>query len=195
MAIKNRDGKVFRLSGPNPVMAEQEIWTNEEKLLVHNKLGTKIVFNKNLNPIIEKVVEEMGFFEKKPVQTIIAIPSVEAKTIDKLPPHVSEEEVDQYKIKMWCYPAYIEQKRDPLYGEIVKRTKYGEKFLCEAIIDDQSDFSLVVWVTTDKITENSVIFPKNFDKRWWRVFQIHESEDTPGLYQLVASVTDFHPSF
>ena len=46
MAIYRKDGSIFKLNGPNPLLVDQDQWDN---FVVHNKkeLGKKIIISNN----------------------------------------------------------------------------------------------------------------------------------------------------
>jgi len=178
MAIRNKDGSEYNYSYPNPVRAEQNIWNSGEKCLMHNKFG-------NLT------IQEM---ENKPrPEPIIVERSVGPQIV-----HTdANEEVEMFeaptnKIEAWCLPAYSQEYVDSLYGEKYNRIKYGNKFKFEMLIENQSDFGISFWTNTKTVTEGSVVFPKNKDKRWWRVTRTQQEDD---LYLLTGVIADYHPSF
>lgn len=195
MAIKNNDGTTFRLSHPNPNMSEQALWDESDKLIIHNKCGTKVVFDKNIRPLTMPLLEEEP--EVNPKKTTYAVPvvdSINKKEDEYELPEEVQEELARSKIEVWCLPAYIEEKVDPLYGETYSRVKYKKKFMFEAILQEQSDFHIFMWTTTGEVTEGSILYPRTYDKRWWRVAAIGKDE-AKGLYFIKGSITDYQPNF
>ena len=179
MAIKNRDGTLYNYSHPNPVMEGQNIWNNQEKCVVHNKFGEPVTQKGNLPSrpqpvIITKKVEEIQTVETDPVEEIQMF------------------EAPTNKIEAWCLPAHFQEYVDELYGEKYKRIKYGNKFKFEMLIEDQSDLGIRFWTNTKAVTVGSIVFPKNKDKRWWRVTGVHPEDD---IYLLKGEIADYQPSF
>src|SRR4051812_41372027 len=68
MTIKNRDGSVFKLRGPNPIMAQQSEWDRSKMRVLNLAWNSEVVEDKR-NPIREMkkqvidVAEVIGFEE------------------------------------------------------------------------------------------------------------------------------------
>lgn len=69
MAIKNKDGSVFKLRGPNPLMRDQKFWEGNEDVVVHNfdkiksvdgeeSTATTQKFNSNFGKVYETTYTE-----------------------------------------------------------------------------------------------------------------------------------------
>jgi len=175
MAIKNRDGSIYCFSKPNPLMNSQSIWPKNENVILHNKIGQRFYGQgKEINVVEEKKVEKM--------KEVVIVTKAET----------SEKHVERDVIDVWCLPAEIITKIDPLYGSNYNRIKYGEKFSFEAKIYETEDLYLQL-ITKQKLPENSVIFPRNKDRRWWRVSGTEKYE---GDFWIVTSqISDYQPNF
>jgi hypothetical protein len=176
MAIKNKDGSIYCYSKPNPVMNSQLLWPKDEEIIIHNKFGKRYTDQKIEEEVIEKkeeVVEEV-----KIVETIVQ----EGHT---------RRDADVFDV--WCLPATIITKIDPLYGSSYNRIKYDEKYLFEAKLYESNDLYFQL-ITKQKISENSVIFPLNKDRRWWRVVNNEQYKDTD-FWIITSQISDYQPNF
>jgi len=174
MTLKRKDGSLYRLRRPNHLMFDQTLWTKKEKYTIHNSFGyvTSWSFDTEEEPVIHQ--PEPRVVEEKPEE-----------------PREEPKPILENAIQVWCLPAKVEETVDPLYEEKYTKVKYGNKFIFNAIVEDEADFYIVLWSDT-LVTEGSVIFPRNEDKRWWRIYSV-SSED--GIYRLKGTISDFHPSF
>lgn len=173
VAIKNKDGSTYRLTYPNPIILLQDFW-DKSKVILHNKVGVHFTVTS----------EEMA--TKPPVKESIPI----VQSLEE-PDQVGD--VAEDTITCWCLPAIYQKFEDPLYNEEYRKVTYGEKFLFEAICVDQTDFNLVLWTNTKTVTESSVLFPRTYDKRWWRV--VKTEPDPQGGILLSCTMSDYHPHF
>lgn len=200
MAIKNKDGSVYKLTSPNPVRKEQKQWT-EAPMVFHNfdwqgltlpdEAAPATPFSsdlKNLNisaPVIEPPkVEEDKYIEeiKKEISVVIE------ETIEE-PVEVIEESsysletqkfLNEQKVTMWCSPPVITEHIDHLYGENQRTIEYTSKFSFEGVIISQSDLEMKFWAPV-KLTRNSIIFPRDVKtrkSRWWKIIEIEEKDGT-----------------
>lgn len=164
MAIKNRDGTVYQVQRPNPIMMTQSLWSKDETAIMHNKFGKKVRLSKPQ----EVIKEEKKVAEKK----------------------VKEPEPDYTDI--WCLPAFYEVKEDPLYGTSHSVIKYGAKFQFKGIVLNSEDLFITL-IYKDEIPDGSVLFPRNKDRRWWRVAKSEKLGD--GNYVITGLPSDYQPSF
>jgi len=199
MGLKNKDGTTYKLSGPNPIMSEMAMWDKESKLILHN-VGGKLISYEDATVVFHnqepQVVKEIEAPVKEPEP--VKAPIEEQPVIDKFDeiPIIESMEVPENpdavdKIQVWCLPAYFRQYKDG--DETVSKPRYGQKFLFEAILEEEGDFQILLYTTTDAVTEGSILFPKTYDKRWWRVTQTIKGED--GLIRIIGSLTHYHPEF
>jgi len=176
MAIKNKDGSIYCYSKPNPVMNSQSLWSKDETVTIHNKFGKRYYESEPEEEVIEekeKVVEEV-----KIVETIVQ------------ESHTAGRDADVFDV--WCLPATLIAKVDPLYGSNYNRIKYGEKYSFEAKLYESSDLYFQL-IAKQEIPENSVIFPLNKDRRWWRVVNNEQYED--GFWIVTSQISDYQPNF
>lgn len=204
MVIKNKDGSEYTLRKPNPIMKTQNLWDEFEihnmnfneiidQIKNHQKKTTILDLNKE-EIVIEdrkktedepKKVEIKKILETEINQNITKI-ETEKKQITK-----KEENPEVKKTIIHCLPAKVSIKEDNLYGDIKKLIKYEDKFTFEAAILDISDFEFIFW-TNIEISKESIIYPKNSDKRWWKITG-HENKFNG--YIFYAKPSDVTPNF
>ncbi len=182
MAIKNKDGSPFTLRKPNPIMKEQDIWTNFQ---VHNLKFKDEAITEDITEVVPHDFQIKDF-----VSELEATKPLEKQVI--VLPDLMEKEEKEKKPVFYCLPAVIRQHRDALYGETYSTIKYDTPFTFEAYVTEQSDLVLEFWTSADKISEGSVIYPKIMEKRWWRVVSKEVKEDG-WLYRAIPS--DYQPNF
>lgn len=183
MALKNKDGTEYKLNKPNPIMIDQTIW-EKEKLILHNKIGKLVVLPDKTERVVfdhQTIMKTKELLEKSAEPVIV-------KQLEE--PEVGNNEDD--KVQIWCLPASYKKYKDSLYGEEYKKINYGSKFLFEAISIEQDDLSFIIWTNTKAVTEGSILFPRTYDKRWWRVQSIREEN---GGYTIAAMISDYQPKF
>jgi hypothetical protein len=203
MPILKRDGTPYKLSGPNPLMKNQSGWSRTGKYVCHNCHWQPEVFpDPNIEyvprakyappPIRQGKIPEADFFEE-----LNAKPEVVA-TPDKQPDKQSDEDIDfaflrDNLIVVHCLPAHYREHRDELYGQRYKSVRYGNKYTFEAIIIEQGDLQILLW-TTKELTEGSILYPQNMDKRWWKVEKI-SSKAQDGGFLIRANLSEYQPDF
>jgi hypothetical protein len=180
MSIRKKDGTIYKLSGPNPIMKNQQIWDGKYKL--HN-------------------------FEEENQKEIIAIPKPikppeEPKKIENLPKkndfiqELQESKPKEVKkipviadlTKIACLPSYFKEKEN-FYGEKKKQFFYGNPFVFEGEVLDQQDIFIKIKTKTE-IPYNSIIFPKDEFMRWWKVQSYNKESNI-----LLAYPSEEQPSF
>jgi hypothetical protein len=189
MAIKNKDGTVYRIEGPNPFMNNQELWSDCVK---HNlEWKDEIVFDflkQKLNlPVQDSAENFLEEIEQKPQEK----PKQEPAPVFEKPPVPKKEKREFDTIESFCLPVDIIESRDDLYGEVKQKVIYGEVCTIEIVVLEQTDLTFRFW-TTHKINKGSIIYPKNKDKRWWKV---SEYTDAPKGFMYLALPSPFTPSF
>lgn len=222
MALYNKDGTLYRLQGPNPVMKTQTLWDNYQ---LHNmnwepqtaedstvvvpmqpsiKVQETFIEELQVNQPDIKVVETKNdFIEEKPAQTEIKVTEnkqiVEPEQIkqkSELQPAPVKPHIettdDIEKTYIHVLPATIRQKKDHLYGESYQTIEYGKPTSFEGVILEHSDIYLKIWTDTDIIKSGSVLYPKMQVKRWWRVQEINPKA---GGFILICMPSDYQPSF
>lgn len=185
MVILNKDGSEYKLRGPNPIMKSQNLWDNFE---IHNMNFDEVVdfFKKTSNKTTilnlnhnEIIIEDHGssLVEKK--EEIITEEPVALKKEDVKNENIQKDNLEKtnnsisnnfeiQKTIIHCLPATVSKKEDYLYGDIKKIIKYGEKFIFDGVLLEITDFQISFW-TNIQLNNESVIYPKNSDKRWWKI--------------------------
>lgn len=220
MAIKDKDGNVYKLRGPNPLVKKRSNWDNSKvKLINFGDWETKVLEDNNsqLKKQRDNIVDigkEMDLFEgPEPSHSINPkdfIKEIEETSEPELQPelqpepqpepfvlNVNEKLVRALKEKgaqFYCAPV-TERKliEDDLYGSSYIQKKYGDKFIFDAIIVSDSDLQLQFWCVKE-LTKDSVIYKKNQQggERWW---QVTESEERSGGFLCLATVSNINPDF
>ena len=201
MALRNKDGSIYQLQKPNPMMKYQNIWDNE-KLILHNMKweSEKAEDKTEVQPIksdiqvkdnfIQELKETKQEEEKKPEEE----PVFERKTVVAEDTKRIEEEKkpEIEKVFVHCLPATIRTKTDELYGETYQTIQYGVPTSFEAVVLEELDLTYSIWTDTDQITAGSVLFPKTNNKRWWKV-----KNKTPKANGWIINcvLSDYQPSF
>ena len=173
MVILKKDGSVYKLKSPNPIMQEQDLW---EKYIVHNmNLGEKSFEEKNVT-----------------LKEIVAPQIVNLEPTNKIV--VEDKPKPQPKIKttnMYLLPAVSRQIKDELYGDVKTKIEYQDQLLIETVILELTDRKLSFWTRID-IAQNSIVYPQTQDKRWWKI--ITKQEKTGG-WQYETIFSEYQPSF
>lgn len=202
MTLYNKDGSVYKLSGPNPAMRDQKLWGD---FVTHNMAWKPEVSEDNtvLKP------HESDFFVKESFLDALSaakeeIKVSETKAVEPQKPemrtpvvrHDSENDVANpehiQKTFIHCLPAQLKERRDDLYGEVYKTIKYGSPISFEAVVVAHTDFTYEIWTDTDKINNGSILYPKTGFKRWWRVQEKIQKESG---WLLKSIPSDYQPSF
>jgi hypothetical protein len=84
---------------------------------------------------------------------------------------------------------------DGFYGDSYDTPVYGEQYVFDAVIIEESDFQLQFWCVR-AITVGSIIHRKSKEKeggeRWWRIDQV---ESKTGGFLAIANISDLNPDF
>jgi hypothetical protein len=193
MVIKNKDGSEYKLSKPNPHMKNQLLWDSFElhNMNFENIKGlikkNKIEIKENIQELEELVKQEKELeVVKKEVKEAIKEVKEVIKEVAK------EEESSVKKTLIYCLPAKIKFHEDILYGEVKKTINYDKKFKFEAVILNITDVSMDIWTNAIMIEKESILYPQNFEKRWWKVKNISSKFDGNILSCVLSSI---NPSF
>lgn len=213
MTIVSKDGSVYLLKSPNPLVKQQEKWDL-----------TKLVFhNFNWEEIREKAEIKKTAPKKEPEQKTVKIstepkenysPPKEQPEQKQITPKEDEKTFDfpliKYKTISYCLPAIVEKKQDNFYGESWGRITYGNKFTFPSVITNSTDFSFEFWTSDPhtQISEKSIIYPfsyevynertNSYDKvpydeyRWWKV---NSKERKEGGWLFSAVPSEIQPDF
>lgn len=219
MAIKNKDGTVYKLQEPNPLTKDQEWDLLESDFVFHNfdwasetiandssSSGLNSDFNVKDSVISDFPEIEIKVDPKPEPEVVLKDPEPEVVLKDPEPlnpePKIESNPKTKAKLKnvvlMHCSPAEIRERQDELYGDNYKSIQYGEKFTFEAVVVERNDLYMRFW-TNIKLSEGSVVFPSKYrdgvkfgEHRWWRVNQLVEKS---GGHLTQAVVSDYHPDF
>jgi hypothetical protein len=195
--IKNKDGTVYRLSGPNPLARTQE-WTPADKLIFHNFRWEPVsVSAEEITPVRRR--ESVPVQEELKVITPEPTPVAEPEVVPAPEPEPTPAPVARNQVVMHCVPAVISLNKDDLYGESYRRTTWGGKVTFEAIVTGEADLTLQFW-TTYGVTKGSVVFPARYvatgrgygEHRWWKITSV-ERKEKGFLCEAVPS--DYTPDF
>lgn len=182
--IKNKDGNQYRISRPNPLMKNQELW---EIYTTHNFVWESIIIKSEKSKNQESDIMP----EEKKIE-------LEQKNIKIEPEEVSIPVIPKTKEKFKeleeAHLLVAENiiNKDELYNEDIKvATKYRQQKTILIKIEFYNDLNLV-FESKEEITKNSVIFPKNKNKRWWKILKINKKEK---IFTYNCIPSDFTPSF
>lgn len=228
MTIYDSSGKVYKLTGVNPIMRDQADWDKKKMQLINMKSWKSEIVEDERNPVekfktdfnVVSIGDELGLFEgPEPPQTEV----IKAKdfiddinqTVEVVEPEpeplveepiVSKEPVvldldaraarliKERGAEYYCAPAIgVKEHRDDFYGSSYKTIQYGDKFIFDAVLIDQSDLQLQFWCVR-KLEVNSVVYRKlrQGGERWWRITAV---EPKTGGYLATASISDSNPDF
>jgi hypothetical protein len=232
MAIKNKDGSVYKLRGPNPLMKDQADWDKKKMNLINMGWEEEVVADAR-NPVkkfetdynVVKMDEELGLIPNIEANATAVVPAKEfiegiqetqvedpvitepTPVIPQMPDPPEEKKqpvlnVDvrlarmlrERGVEYYCAPAIGKKVHiDDLYGNTYETVQYGDKYVFDAVVIDQSDLQLQFWCVRP-ITEKSIIYRKIEEggERWWRV---REVEEKTGGYLAMANVSDSNPDF
>lgn len=218
MILKNKDGSVYVLTEPNPLVKNQRSF-DPNKLIFHNFKWDDIIYSQ----VIQKPKEE----QRNPINNKIPEIIIESPKVDlpkeinepKEPEHkeeFNEEEVAyqmpliKHKILSYCLPAITKNYTDKLYGESWSKIKYGKKFIFPFVMIENQDLFIQFWTSdpNQQITEHSIVYPFNYEVynsntnsydrvpydeyRWW---EINKKESKNGGWLFHAIPSNNQPDF
>lgn len=184
MTLYNKDGTVYKLDGPNPIMKTQDFW---EEFSVHNmkwktevhkdKGGQNVSYAPKKEPKTQSEVFLDELESSKNVNLDTSTVNEKKKEEEKKEPsHISAStqsaEAGIEKTFVHCLPASIKEKKDSLYGDVSLRISYGNKTSFEAVILNQGDMTIEMW-SEAFFEKGSILYPRNGDKRWWKVQEVY----------------------
>ena len=122
MTLKNKDGTVYRIDGPNPFMKKQELWSD---CIKHNlEWKDEIVFDflkQKLNmPVQESAESFLEEIEQKSQEKQEITPVVENSTIPKKEKREFEDEKEKRELE-------TEKKKIEKKGIIKKKERKKER--------------------------------------------------------------------
>ena len=199
MVIKNKDGTIYKLNKPNPLVKDQEFLS--ENIVFHNfdwesfSLDKKTT-KKTISP--EKPKEEIVEIKKQEIK------QEPIKEIKPEPEPEKEEEIEEPEKKknialIYCLPYGEVKVKDEFYDETYKKIQYGNKFLFEGIMIEWSDMQFVFW-TNAKLTNKSIVYASKYKNgpdismmRWWKINNIEQQNENSFIYYCFPSIDQ--PSF
>jgi hypothetical protein len=215
MVIKNKDGTIYTLRGPNPVMINQDLWQDfeihnmnfteehSEDTFTNRKQSKKVnlgstVTVQDSSPKEKIKIPKIEEYVKPPeikVELTTPIPILPKEEHDpevERPVRISEKLRNYKKTILCCLPADVKEYYDKLYGEKSVKYTYGQKFTFESVVVTETDMEFVFWTHLNKIQKYSIFYPKNEKKRWWQAVAIKEAPE--GVFIKCAPSMN-HPSF
>ena len=195
MALKNSDGTVYKLRGPNPILKDQKLWESFQTHNMHwqgdtlpdsselQAIKTDFQVRNNFLDDLDQAAaeQEAQVTEIKVVETLQKSESkVTENRIVEVPAseNIVAKAIDVSKIFIHCLPAVIKDKKD------------------EGVLLDQSDLTFKFWTQSDSFTnqiqQGSIIFPKVNQRRWWRV---QTKVEKTGGWIIICHPSDYQPHF
>lgn len=148
--IKNPDGSDYLINKPDSTMFGQELWVGPIELI---NIGNNTITIEDFNKSYEKHDIEKSEVKEEVADTI----------------HKPLRPIDL--IKIWCRPAIKREKTSITTGEKSYFIEYGEDFIFMGKILEFSDFQIKIQADSNLVTTQSIIFPQNKQKRWWRIVE------------------------
>jgi hypothetical protein len=205
MVIINKDGSVYKIRGPNPIMKVQDVWDGfeihnmkfeeyvvDDKITVPKKPGkinlgqTTVITEEKLPETIQIQTPRHIEQEESPITVEVVPPPppekpfIKAEPTDETvirPTNVNEKLKNYKKTILHCLPAVVKTVVDDLYMDRSFKVSYGKKFTFEAIIVEENDLGIVFWTHLENISRFSVIYPQNQEKRWWKVDNVKNAPE------------------
>lgn len=211
MALKNRDGTVFRLAAPNPIV-EQQFWPDPNILVFHNFTWKgEVIPAQETKPVRKIFLETVVIPDTSQVLEPESEPETELEP-QRPPPESNEVPLPANTVVVHCLPFIgWTWKEDSLYGDRYKVPQFGSKFTFEALIVERGDLAIALWASStfendgqivksiDWLKPNSVIYParrndgsKLREYRWWKIQTVEPLDQ--GV-TILGVITDIQPSF
>lgn len=211
MVLKNKDGSVYVLNEPNPLVKNQRSF-DPNKLIFHNFKWDDIIYSqviprkkeekKNSSPVINKIPEPI--VESPEASFPLNEINKEHKEEFKEEEVAYQMPLIKHKVLSYCLPATIKNYKDKLYGESWSKIKYGKKFIFPFVMIENQDLFIQFWTSdpNQQIPENSIVYPFNYEiynsntnsydrvpydeYRWWEIDK-KESKNGGWLFHAVPS--------
>jgi len=179
MVIKNKDGSIYKLSKPNPIVMTQK--RIDKNIIVHNINNCETEFEK----AIEKQTPKTNIIEEnKKTKIITQIPKIFENKIEKVNEIEEKETIQEPPIeeKITIYEQAEEQPSEERnksldkqiifhalptqivdveyegYGESYSTEEYSEKIQFAGVIINHDSLILSFW-TRQELNKNSIVFP------------------------------------
>ena len=189
MTIFKKDGSIYKFSGPNKLMMQQDLWKNYKTHNMH--LLSKYLFlneeKSHYNNVLdlttkkpekEIVHQEEVKIEEKPEEKLIIPQEINKPEVIIQPePEVKKETKSKFrKTIAHCLIAKVKEKVDDLYGDINKKITYSDTFTVEIIILDLQDLNMKLFTTYEDFSLDTILYPQDMQKRWWQIINISQNE-------------------
>lgn len=202
MAIKDKDGNVYTLRHPNPIMKTQKQWDldkislfnfnfcNKTVIQDQEKLETESFFEKT-PAVKEKFITSDDFLNalsnSRPKET--EDPPVELNTNNKKVARILRERGTIFH----CLPVIEREIEDSLYEEVLKTSNFDKKMIFEGVILDSNDLQLELWCLLN-LSKGSIIYPKarQGGERWWKVLSSTTMDEG---YTILCVISEINPDF
>ncbi len=181
MSIKDKDGNVYKLFSPNPIITSQNSWDN--RYIKFHNMSFPSIEETNRRAIIPE-----GIYDPPPAPVEEEVPTEpnpkRSQKLDKL--------IEDRKIKLLCLPVKNSSYEDTLYGTKYSRVQFGQKTMITGVIISAEDLLFIFW-TEIPVKEKSIVFPTQTDmKRWW---QIDKCEPQSDGFLISCSPSTISPDF
>jgi len=218
MPIKDKDGTIYTLRGPDPLFDTQDNWNRDKVTLLNMKWSDVVIEDKkkhsksikplegfNLSttdaPEIDNVPPELPKIEPpKENVAVIKPPKRQPVAISEEPappkkPTVVDKKtadlLDEHKVMFHCLPVMRIKHHDELYDVETYTSGFGQKFTFAGIILEETDLQLLFW-SDRELADKSVVFPYNRSIRCWR---IDKSEPKSGGFMYLGYPSDISPDW
>lgn len=213
MVIKNKDGTTYNLRGPNPLLEDQEDWNKDAVRLINLGWRSQTITDEH-NPIEKaqenvvnirddlnltdnpKAIRGQDFIKELTATTDVKIEKPIEKSVEveiNVDPKLARI-LRERGVEFYCAPAVdVKTHTDDLYGSSYETITYGEQFVFDAIVIDESDFQIQFWCVRP-VTVNSIVLKKIRERgeRWWRINQV---ETKTGGHLAICVTSDSNPDF
>jgi hypothetical protein len=206
MAIRDKDGQVYQLHGPNPLMNTQDHWDQKSTFVINFRPDNVVTQNddytwekelqKEFN--IRDLAQELGLDQPGEIKGVLINPR---EFVNELADQTEEPEVIQVTQEtakvieknqaiFHCVPVIETTMVDKLYGTPRKRRSYGERFSFDGVLMGHDDLQIVFWAIKE-VPLQSVVYQQG-EARWWRITE-RNAQDKGFVYSGV--VSEVNPSF
>ena len=192
MTIRNSDGSVYKLRGPNKLTTLHQRWDyskvefinfgwEDSSLTNKETIRNKPFYNSSWE-IIE--VSKSSFTHSSDLKINISGSCAIGNQKPTLP-----EELRKHKKVFLCQETSAVSRQDTLYGTSYRETIYGSTFSLEGIIFEYSDLNMSFWGTKE-VKIGTVLFPKDGNKRWWKSIRCYSKS---GGFVIECIPSDYSP--
>jgi len=171
MVIKRRDGSIYRVSHPNPIMTQQDCWL-DDILTTHNfenqdiiKLDSQKTKPTPEEPKPEPKVDMLKAFEEKYAKEELKIQKAAEEKIEFKVEPPKPKSVGQSLF--YCLPAKMLYIRDNVYDDEIVRIQYLAPFTFTCKVLPSNNINFIIQ-TEQKLTESSIIFDRE-RRQWWKI--------------------------